>query len=235
MKIVRRIRKNTWGLVASLAAVAALGLTTMFTLGGFSAAINNNSSTFSSATIQLEENNGTIQCYSTGSGGTGGTVTASNTNSACAINALVGTLDQVPGGTALESQLVFTNVGNHAISTATLGAGTCTVTTASDANGYVGGDTAGFCGKVDVVINNVTTAKCVYPYSATTACTAPSSAGTLTGLATYAATPVSTGFSALAAGASATYDVYVQLDGTSATNADQGLTATLPLTWTISQ
>jgi hypothetical protein len=235
MKIGRRIRKNTWGLVASLAAVAALGLTTMFTLGGFSAAINNNTSTFSSATIQLEENNGTIQCYSTGSGGTGGTVTATNTNSACAINALVGTLDQVPGGTALEAQLVFTNVGNHAISTATLAAGTCAVTTASDAAGYVGGDTSGFCGKVDVAINNVTTSKCVYPYSATTACTAPGSSGTLTGLATYAASPISTGFSALAAGASATYDVYVQLDGTSATNADQGLTATLPLTWTISQ
>ena len=232
--MIRRIAHHKGALVASLAAVAALGMTASSTLGGFSAGISNSTSNFSSATIQLEESNGGTTCYSTGTG-TGGSVTTSNSNTACTINGLVGTLDQVPGGTALESQLVFTNVGNHAISTATLGAGTCTVATASDANGYVGGDTAGFCGKVDVVINNVTTAKCVYPYSATTACTAPSSAGTLTGLATYAATPVSTGFSALAAGASATYDVYVQLDSTNATNADQGLTATLPLTWTISQ
>ena len=40
--------------------------------------------------------------------------------------------------------------------------------------------------------------------------------------------------SALAAGGSATYVITVQLDAT-ATNADQGLTATIPLTWSITQ
>ena len=38
--------------------------------------------------------------------------------------------------------------------------------------------------------------------------------------------------STLAAGASASYVITVQLDS-SATNADQGLTATIPLTWSI--
>jgi hypothetical protein len=40
--------------------------------------------------------------------------------------------------------------------------------------------------------------------------------------------------STLAAGATATYKVSVQLDS-SATNANQGLAATVPLTWSIAQ
>ena len=230
------MRKSTWGLLASLAAVAALGLTTMFTLGGFSAVINNNSSTFSSATIQLEENQaGTgITCYSTGSGA-GGTVTATNTNSGCAINALVGTLDQVPGGAALTTNLTFTNVGNHAASIAQLTTGACTAAAASDSNGYVGADLTGtppaYCGKVDISVNNNTLSKCVYP-SGASACGALLNANNL---GTIANTVFTTNMSTLAAGASATYTVTVQLDNAVATNADQGLTATVPMTWTISQ
>jgi hypothetical protein len=40
--------------------------------------------------------------------------------------------------------------------------------------------------------------------------------------------------SALAAAGTATYVIAAQLD-TSATNADQGLTATVPFTWSINQ
>ncbi|MGO9027639.1 MAG: hypothetical protein ACLQOZ_03280 [Acidimicrobiales bacterium] len=233
MDVTRRIRANKGGLVASLAAVAALGLTATLTLGGFSAGINNSSSTFSSATIQLEEGNGTTTCYSTGSGA-GGTVTATNTNTTCSINALVGTLDQVPAGASLTTTLTFTNAGNHNATVASMVTGACTAAAASDANGYVGSDTAGFCGKVDVTVANTTTGatdKCVYPTQAA-ACPALSSANTLSGLAstTFNAVPLTT----LAAGASATYVVTVQLD-TTATNIDQGLTATEPFTWSISQ
>ena len=53
--MMSRIGSNKLALVASLAAVAALALTTSLTLGGFSAGISNSTSTFSSATIQLEE------------------------------------------------------------------------------------------------------------------------------------------------------------------------------------
>ena len=109
--MMSRIGSNKLALVASLAAVAALAMTTSLTLGGFSAGISNSTSTFSSATIQLEEGNGTTTCYSTGSG-SGGSVTASNSNTTCTINALIGTLDQVPGGTALTTTLTFTNAGN---------------------------------------------------------------------------------------------------------------------------
>jgi hypothetical protein len=213
--------------------VAALVATATFTLGGFSAGIANSTSTFSSATIQLEESNGGTTCYSTGTG-SGGSVTASNSNSTCTINALVGTLDQVPAGTALTTTLTFTNAGNHAATVASMVTGACSAASASDNNGYTGSDTSGFCGKVDIIVANTTTGatdKCVYP-TQTGTCPALSNTYTLASMAstTFNAVPLST----LAAGASATYVVTVQLDST-ATNADQGLTATEPITWSISQ
>lgn len=228
-----RIGSNKLALVASLAAVAALAMTTSLTLGGFSAGISNSTSTFSSATIQLEEGNGTTTCYSTGSG-SGGSVTASNSNTTCTINALIGTLDQVPGGTALTTTLTFTNAGNHNATVASLVTGACTQATASDANAYIGAD-ASFCNKVDVTVANTTTGatdKCVYPSQAA-ACPALSNTYNLSTLAstTFNAVPLTV----LAAGASATYVVTDQLDSGVATNADQGLTATLPFTWSISQ
>ncbi len=90
-------------------------------------------------------------------------------------------------------------------------------------------------GKVDVSIANTTSAaadKCVYLDTSGERCPALSNTYTLASLAnqTFNTTPMS----ALAAGASATYVVSVQLDPT-ATNADQGLTATEPFTWAINQ
>jgi hypothetical protein len=235
MNVTRHIRGNKRGLLVSVAAVVALATTAAFTLGAFSATIVNPTSNFSSATIQLEEGNGVTTCYSTGTGA-GGSVASANTNSTCAINVLTGTLGQVPGGTALTSTITLTNAGNHAASVASLVAGLCTAAAASDANGYVGADLASnvFCGKVDVTIANTTsgaTDKCVYPTQAGL-CPALSNTYNLSTLASqsFSTTPMS----ALAAGASATYVVTAQLDAT-ATNADQGLTATLPFTWSISQ
>jgi hypothetical protein len=236
MEIMHRIRRNKGGLVASIVAVSALGLTATATLGGFSATVENSTSTFSSATIQLKEGEGATTCYSTGTG-SGGSVAAANTNTTCTIDMLTGTLDQVPGGTALTSTITLTNVGNKAATVATLTVGSCTVAAASDDGNYIGADLTGnaFCGKVDVTIANTTalaTDQCVYPTQAA-ACPALSSSYTLSGLAT-AASFGTTPMSALAAGASATYEVSAQLDS-SATNADQGLTATIPFTWSISQ
>ena len=231
---VRHRRANKTGLIVSLSAVAALAATAAFTLGGFSASITNTTSTFSSATVQLQESNGTTTCYSTGSG-TGGSVTVANSNTTCTINALVGTLDQVPGGTALTTTLTFKNVGNTSTAIASMTTSACSVAPASDDTGYIGSDTAaGFCGKVDVTIANSTvgaTDKCVFPTQAA-ACPTLSNTNTLAGLASqsFSAVPLST----LAAGASATYVVTDQLDS-AATNADQGLTATVPFTWSISQ
>ncbi len=231
--MIERIRNNKRGLIASLAAVVALATTATYTLGGFSAGITNTSSSFSSATVQLEESNGTTTCFSTGTGA-GGSVTASNTNSTCSINALVGTPDQVPAGTPLTTTLTFTNAGNRSATVASMVTGACAAAAAADNGGYTGSDTAGFCGKVDVTVADTTagaTDKCVFP-TQVAACPALSTTSTLAGLAgsTFNAVPLTT----LNAGATATYVVSVQLDG-SATNADQGLAATVPFTWSISQ
>ena len=232
MEFVQRIRQNKRGLVAAAAATGALALTATFTLGGFSAAIANNANAISSATIQLEEGSGATTCYSTGTG-SGGTVSAADSSN-CGINLLTGTLDQVPGGASLSTTITLTNVGNHNATVANLVAGACAAAAASDDTNYEGSDTAGFCGKVDVTIGNNTsgaTDKCVYPAQAG-ACPALANTYTLASLAgtTFNATPLS----ALNAGASATYVITAGLDST-ATNADQGLTATIPFTWSISQ
>ncbi len=231
--MLRRIGGHTRLLVASLAAVAALAMTASSTLGGFSAGINNSTSSFSSATIQLEESNGTTTCYSTGTG-TGGSVTAANSNTTCTINDLVGTLDQLPGGTALSTTLTFTNAGNHNATVASMVTGACTQATASDANAYVGADTT-FCNKIDVIIANTTTGatdKCVFPTQAA-ACPAISNTNNLSTLASqsFGAVPLTV----IAPAASATYVVTAELDSGVATNADQGLAATVPFTWSISQ
>jgi hypothetical protein len=229
---IKAVLTDWRGLVAAGAAVAALGATAAVTLGGFSATISNATNTLSSGTIQLKEGVAAATCYSTGTG-TGGTVSASNTG-ACAIDDLGAKLDQVPAGTAVSTTVTLTNVGNTTTANAALVSGACAATAASDSASYVGGDTSGFCGKVDVTIANTTTGatdKCVFPTQATV-CPALSSSNTLASLAsqTFGTTPMT----ALAPAASATYVITAQLD-TSATNADQGLTATIPLTWSISQ
>ena len=125
--------------------------------------------------MQLKEGNGTVNCYSTGTG-TGGTVGTNSAN--CSINKLVGTLDQVPGGTPLTASITMTNVGTINASLESLVMGSCSAAAASDANGYVGSDTSGFCGKVDFSIG--ISGKCIYPANASAACPAtPTSSGTL--------------------------------------------------------
>jgi hypothetical protein len=112
--------------------------------------------------------------------------------------------------------------------------GACSQATASDSSGYVGSDSS-FCNKVDITVANMTTGatdRCVYPSQAA-ACPALANTNNLSNFAstTFNAVPLSV----LAAGASATYAVTTQLDSGVATNADQGLTATVPFTWSISQ
>ncbi len=212
---------------ASLA-VVALSTTAMTSLAGFSAQIVNNSNTFSSGTMQLEESQGSTNCFSTGSG-SGGTV---GTNSAtCAINKLVGTLSQIPAGTPLTTTITMTNTGNVTASLESLVFSACTAAAASNAGGYVGSDTAGFCGKVDFSVG--ITAKCLYPVNAAAACPAtPTSSGTLAGAASLGSLTNSSTvpMTLLAPGATQAYTFTAMLDS-SATNADQGLAASMTMTW----
>jgi len=201
---------------ASLA-VVALSTTAMTSLAGFSAQIVNNSNTFSAGTMQLEESQGATNCFSTGSG-SGGTV---GTNSAtCAINKLVGTLDQIPAGTPLTTTITMKNNGNVSGSLESLVFSACSAAAAS-----------GFCGKVD--FNVGIAGKCLYPANAAAACPGtPASSGTLTGAATVGTITNSStpGMVLLAPGASQAYTFTAMLDA-SATNADQGLAASMTMTW----
>jgi hypothetical protein len=233
MNIIKKVLTDWKGLAAAGVAVAALGSTTALTLGGFSAAVSNPTNTFGSGTIQLEEGISGTNCFSTGTGA-GGSITAANSGTCSTLNDLGARLDQVPAGTAVATTITVTNVGNTPTTGASLVASACTAAAASDNAGYTGADTAGFCGKVDVTVANTTTGatdRCVFP-TQVAACPAISSSNTLASLggSTFTAVPMST----LAAGASATYVITVQLD-TTATNGDQGLTATVPLTWSITQ
>ena len=229
MPISRKMTGGFAGLVAALAAVLALTSTASVSFAGFSAQIVNSNNTFSAGTMQLQETSGAINCYSTGTGG-GGTV---GTNSAtCAtINKLVGTLDQVPAGSPLTTTITMKNNGTIAATLESLGFGSCTAAAASDANSYVGSDTSGFCGKVDFSVG--ISGKCLYPANAAASCPAtPTSSGTLSGAATLGSiTQASTpGMTVLAAGATQAYSFTVMLDS-SATNADQGLAASMQMTW----
>jgi hypothetical protein len=106
---------------------------------------------------------------------------------------------------------------------------------ARDGHLYAGLDTIHYCATVDVTIGNTTPGaidKCVFPLATVASCPAPNPSGTLASLASR--TLRDPALSTLAVGASATYSITVRLDR-SATNADQGLTASLPLTWNINQ
>ena len=213
---------------ASLA-VVALVTTAMTSLAGFSAQIANNSNTFSAGTMQLEESQGATNCFSTGSGAGGTVATANSAN--CAINKLVGTLDQIPAGTPLTTTITMKNVGNVTASLESLVFSACTAAGASDNSGYVGSDTAGFCGKVDFSVGIA--AKCLYPVNAAAACPAtPTSSGTLAGAATLASLTNSSTvpMTLLAPAATQAYTFTAMLDS-SATNADQGLAASMTMTW----
>jgi hypothetical protein len=232
MRLTRSILADRKGLAAAIVAVVALGATAGMTLGGFSATIENPTNTFSSGTIQLEEGVASTTCFSTGTG-TGGSVDSANTGTCSSEDDLGAALDQVPGGTPVSTTVTLTNVGNVGTTASELAAGACSAAAAADDDAYVGADTAGYCGEVDVTVANTTTGAtdaCVYP-TQVAACPAMSNTYTL---ASMASTNFTAPMSPLAASASATYVITVELDP-GATNADQGLTATIPLTWSITQ
>ncbi len=229
--------RSRWALAAGLVGTAALALTTTAALGGFTASITNNANSASTGSLVMQEVVGTTTCLSTGTGTTtSATVNATNANTTCPANKYGAQTSAVPGGTPVSTNVVITDVGSVAASTLAMNVGGC-VATSNPLTTYNGNDTSGFCSKVDVTIeDDTTTARCVYPAGAG-ACPTPSNTYNLTTLATAYGTaasilPAST---TVAAGTSRTYKVTVGVDGTAATNADQGLTATQPITFTFGQ
>jgi hypothetical protein len=222
----RRRRRSV--VLAGLLGTTVLAVTAGLSLGGFSAGITNPTNSYSSGTVVLKEAAGATTCFSTGSGTT---VTAANTANCTTIDDFGGPINQGPGSAATVQTLNLTNVGTINGSTFTVTPSACTSAAAANTSPYAGTDTAGFCGHVDVTIENDTTGtpSCVYPAGAG-ACPALSTTYTLT---TLGASPALS-LGALAAGATDKFTVTTKIDATT-TNADQGLAASVPFTWTLNQ
>jgi hypothetical protein len=227
--------RNRMALAAGVLGSAVLALSTTASLGGFTASITNTGDKAQSGSLLMQEQvtptgGTTTTCLSTG----GGTAISTNANTACGANKFGALTNTVPGASSF-STVVVTNQGSVAANSFSMGVGNCvaTPTAATGATATnVGSDTAGFCGKLDVTIeDNTGTPTCVYP-AAAGACPALSNTYNLTTLAAFApaATPVAL-TAPIAAGAARTYKVTVGLD-TSATNADQAMAATEPITFT---
>ncbi|MDA8275102.1 MAG: hypothetical protein M0029_06940 [Actinomycetota bacterium] len=237
MHAPRRTRRA--GLVASLVGVAALGLTAATTLGltSFTAQVGG-TGTYQSGTLVLAKQVGSgAPCLS--SSNAAGSITT-NIDATCPGSDLGSVATGGPGTTATTT-VTLTNEGSVAATSGlALTTGACTATGAPDAASPLvplatGSDTTGFCGKVDVTIEDLTgTVSCLFPAGAG-ACPAPSNAGGT--LATLAAktTPLA---ASLAPGASEQLQITTMLDDgatTGATNADQGLVASMPMTYTLAQ
>jgi hypothetical protein len=220
-----RARRPAHRPLIAAAVISALALATVVAgaIGGGAGAFAN-SSKAGSGQVRLSETVGSATCFSAPSSG-----------SCRSIDDLGGVMDRAPGAAATETTVTITNTGSVATSQAALTAGACAATPARDDDSFTGADTAGYCGQVDVTIANATPGsldKCVFPVASANACAAPSSVGTLASLADQRL--ASPALSTLGSDASATYVITVGL-ATTATNADQGLTAAMPLTWAISQ
>lgn len=232
---MRRHYRKTLSVLLAVGSAVGIAVSLTAALGGFNAAITNPTNTFSSGTIFLKEVAAATTCFSTASGN----VISTNANPNCTANLFNDTVgNNAPGGTALSSTVVLTNLGTINAATFTLTPGaTCTAVANLATAPYSGTDTAGFCGKVDTTIAQGIGASAVCIFGGTTVpvtggCTAPSSAnGTLSTFAGHA----SISLGALPAAGSTTLTITTQLDNATASNADQGLTATVPASFLLSQ
>lgn len=227
-------RRGRWrtGLVAGLVGATVLSFTAATTLGAaaFTAEVGGTGS-FQSGTLVLSKTNAAGTCLS--SSNAAGSITT-NINASCAGNDLNSATAQTIG-TVVTSNLTLTNQGS--VSSAgglALTTGACTATAAPWASSpqaplASGSDTAGFCANVWITVFNSTTGTCVFPVTAG-ACPAPAATSTLAGLSSSSTTLATS----LAPGASVALTVSTEL-GTGATNADQGLVASMPMTYTLTQ
>jgi hypothetical protein len=229
--------RSRLAMLAGVIGAAALALGTTASLGGFTASITNTGDKVASGSLIMQEQvtptgGSTTTCLSTA----GGSAITTNANAACASNKFGALVNAIPGASSF-STVVITNQGSVSAASLTMGTSPCvatpTVPTAPvPLANNVGSDSAGFCGKVDVTIEDdtvVATPVCVYP-AAAGACAAPTTTNNLSTLSTaYGTTPLAL-TAPVAAGAARTYKVTVMLDN-SATNADQAMAATMPITF----
>jgi hypothetical protein len=210
--------------LGSVVATAALAAGVAATTSGFTASINNSDNTAGAGSIVLKEDQGATSCLSTDGAAT--ITSAQNNAGTCATINKFGskTVNLAPSATWTSTTVTLTNVGTLTPTAFTLTPGaTCSVSqngpgAGTGGNTYFGDGTATFCSHVDVTINTGATQGSGV-FSGTLATLAGHAAFTLTSLAP--ATPQQ-------------YTISIRLSPTSSTNSDQGLAATLPLTWALS-
>jgi hypothetical protein len=224
--------RSRLALTAGVVGAVALALGTTASLGGFTASITNTGDKVATGSLLMQEQvtpsgGTTTTCLSTA---TGAAITT-NANAACVANKFGALTNAIPGATSF-STVIIANQGSVTASSFTMGTGACASTPTAPAGAAatnVGSDLT-FCNKVDVTIEDDTgTATCVYPV-AVGVCPAASNTNNLATLSTaYTTIPLAlTG--TVAAGASRTYKFAVTIDN-SATNADQAMAATEPITF----
>lgn len=214
-----RLRFTRLALSTGLIGTVLLSLSLTGTLSAFSASINNTTNTAGSGTLVMKE---TLSA-STNPNATSGTVCSStdgtsgvnsNAASCSTINKFGGDLAMTPGGPSSVVDISIQNTGTTAAKTFTLTPG---ATCSQSNNGSVNGTATDLCGKLRVVITSGSSTV----FSGT--------AATLAG-ATASTNPAITMPAAPAAGASVPFKFTVTLDS-SAGNIYQGLSASLPMTW----
>jgi hypothetical protein len=206
----KRLRFTPVALVTGLLASGLLALTMTGTLSGFIASITNSANTAGSGSLVMEEKSTTgpaATCLSTD----GGTV-STNTATCTTINKFGGNLNMAPG-VSVSTSITIKNTGTITPATFVLGHGSaCAVTP----NGSPSGSgTATMCAQLKVKI--VSGAATVFDG------TAASLAAAIPSAITMPAAP--------AAGVSIPFTITTTLDP-AADNTYQGLSVSLPLTWT---
>jgi hypothetical protein len=217
-----RLRLTPLALATGLVGTVLLSLSLTGTLSTFTASIANATNTAGTGTLTMSE----TLTSSTNPNATTNAVCSSadvpdgvdaNSATCTTINKFGGDMGMTPGGPASVVDIAITNTGSIAASKFALTPGTCTQANSGTTNN---GSATDLCSKVSVLI----TSNGNRVFSGTAA---QLSSSTVTDLNA----PRITMPAAPAAGASVPFRFTVSVDG-SAGNTYQGLSASLPLTWT---
>lgn len=207
----KRLRFTPLALTTVLLSAGLLSLSVTGTLSGFTAAITNSTNNVTTGSLVLQEGVGSNATTFTCTSVDGSTITT-NASTCSTINTFGGTGSQtmVPGQTVTQN-VTFKNSGTLSAGSFTLAPAGCTQSSAATP----AGSASDLCSRLNVVVTQVgATTPTIYT-------------GTLAGFT--ASKPLAT----LATGASSTFTFAVTLDS-GATNAYQGLQASVPMTWTLS-
>jgi hypothetical protein len=206
----RRLRFTPLALTTVLLSAGLLSLSVTGTLSGFTAQITNSANTVTTGSLVLQEGVGSNATSFTCTSVDGSSITT-NASVCSTINKFGGTGYQtmVPGQTVTQN-VTFKNSGTLNASTFTLAPAGCT----QSAPSAPAGSATDLCSKLTVVVTQ----------------SGGATGGVYSG--TLAAFTAQKTLTTLAAGASTTFTFAVTLDG-AATNAYQGLQASVPMTWTL--